>query len=74
MLGNVWEWTASDFTGYPGFTADMYTEYSKPWFAGFKALRGGAYCTRGRLIRNTWRNFYTPNRNDVLVGFRTCAH
>jgi len=73
MLGNVWEWTASDFAGYPGFTADMYAEYSEPWFVGFKALRGGAYCTRGRLIRNTWRNFYTPNRNDVLVGFRTCA-
>ncbi|MCC7509916.1 MAG: ergothioneine biosynthesis protein EgtB [Planctomycetes bacterium] len=73
MLGNVWEWTDTDFKGYPGFVADMYSEYSEPWFVGFKALRGGAYCTRSRLIRNTWRNFYTPHRNDILAGFRTCA-
>lgn len=73
MLGNVWEWTASEFRAYPGFTRDMYEEFSEPWFRGFKSLRGGAYCTRGRLIRNTWRNFYTPNRNDILAGFRTCA-
>jgi iron(II)-dependent oxidoreductase len=73
MLGNVWEWTDSEFTGYPGFVRDMYQDYSAPWFKGFKVLRGGAYCTRSRLIRNTWRNFYTPNRNDILAGFRTCA-
>jgi iron(II)-dependent oxidoreductase len=73
MLGNIWEWTSSDFTGYPGFTPDMYGDYSEPWFRGHKVLRGGAYCTRGRLIRNTWRNFYTPYRADILAGFRTCA-
>jgi gamma-glutamyl hercynylcysteine S-oxide synthase len=73
MLGNVWEWTASDFAAYPGFTPDMYGDYSEPWFRGHKVLRGGAYCTRGRLIRNTWRNFYTPYRADILAGFRTCA-
>lgn len=73
MIGNVWEWTSSEFHAYPGFERDMYEEYSEPWFRGFKTLRGGTYCTRGRLIRNTWRNFYTPNRNDILAGFRTCA-
>lgn len=73
MLGNVWEWTDTEFKGYPGFTPDMYTEYSEPWFKGFKVLRGGTYCTRSRLIRNTWRNFYTPHRYDILAGFRTCA-
>jgi iron(II)-dependent oxidoreductase len=73
MIGNVWEWTASDFAPYPGFVADAYRDYSQPWFGTHKVLRGGAWVTRGRLIRNTWRNFYTPDRRDVWAGFRTCA-
>jgi iron(II)-dependent oxidoreductase len=74
MIGNVWEWTASDFGPYPGFVVDPYAEYSAPWFATpHKVLRGGCWATRGRLLRNTWRNFYPPHRRDVLGGFRTCA-
>ena len=73
MLGNVWEWTSTEFGPYPGFIADPYKEYSEPWFSGHKVLRGGAWSTRGRLIRNTWRNFYPPDRRDVMCGFRTCA-
>ena len=73
MIGNVWEWTASDFLPYPGFVADPYKEYSQPWFGTHKVLRGGCWVTRSRLIRNTWRNFYTPDRRDVWAGFRTCA-
>ena len=73
MLGNVWEWTSTEFGPYPGFVADPYKEYSEPWFSGHKVLRGGSWSTRTRLIRNTWRNFYTPNRRDVMCGFRTCA-
>ena len=73
MIGNVWEWTASDFLPYPGFVADPYREYSQPWFGTHKVLRGGAWMTRGRLLRNTWRNFYQPDRRDVYAGFRTCA-
>jgi iron(II)-dependent oxidoreductase len=73
MIGNVWEWTASDFQPYPGFVVDPYKEYSKPWFGTHKVLRGGCWATRARLIRNTWRNFYTPDRRDVWAGFRTCA-
>jgi iron(II)-dependent oxidoreductase len=73
MIGNVWEWTASDFLSYPGFTADPYKEYSKPWFGTHKVLRGGCWATSSMLIRNTWRNFYTPDRRDVWAGFRTCA-
>jgi iron(II)-dependent oxidoreductase len=73
MIGNIWEWTASDFEPYPGFSADPYQEYSQPWFGGtHKVLRGGAFATRSRLIRPTYRNFYTPERRDVLAGFRTC--
>jgi iron(II)-dependent oxidoreductase len=73
MIGNVWEWTASDFLPYPGFVIDPYREYSQPWFGTHKVLRGGAWMTRTRLLRNTWRNFYTPDRRDVWAGFRTCA-
>jgi iron(II)-dependent oxidoreductase len=73
MLGNVWEWTASDFLPYPGFSEDPYREYSSPWFATHKSLRGGAWSTRSRLIRAAYRNFYTPDRRDIWAGFRTCA-
>ncbi len=73
MIGNVWEWTADAFAPYPGFVADPYKEYSEPWFGDHKVLRGGSFATRASLIRNTWRNFYTPDRRDVYAGFRTCA-
>jgi iron(II)-dependent oxidoreductase len=72
MIGNVWEWTQSDFLPYPGFVTDPYKEYSAPWFGTHKVLRGGCWATRSRLIRATWRNFYPPDRRDVLAGFRTC--
>jgi iron(II)-dependent oxidoreductase len=73
MIGNVWEWTASDFTPYPGFAAGPYKEYSAPWFGDHKVLRGGCWATRSRIIHNAYRNFYQPDRRDVWAGFRTCA-
>jgi iron(II)-dependent oxidoreductase len=73
LVGGVWEWTASDFAPYPGFVPDPYRDYSQPWFHTHKVLRGGCFATRARLLRNTWRNFYTPERRDVFAGFRTCA-
>ena len=74
MIGNVWEWTDSLFGPFPGFRPELYREYSEPWFAeARRVLRGGAWATRGRLVHNGFRNFFTPDRNDVLAGFRTCA-
>ena len=73
MTGNVWEWTASAFQPYPGFVRDPYKEYSEPWFGDHRVLRGGCFVTQRRLLRPTWRNFYTPDRRDVWAGFRTCA-
>lgn len=77
MIGNVWEWTATDFAPFPGFAPGPYKEYSAPWFPNqgeaHKVLRGGCWATRARLIRNNYRNFYKPDRRDVWAGFRTCA-
>jgi len=73
MIGNTWEWTSSDFVPYPGFVAGPYKEYSAPWFGNHKVLRGGCWVTRSRLIHNTYRNFYTPDRRDIWAGFRTCS-
>jgi iron(II)-dependent oxidoreductase len=73
MVGNVWEWTASDFTPFPGFAADPYEDYSRPWFGSRKVLRGGCWATSDRIGRPTYRNFFPPARNDIFGGFRTCA-
>ena len=73
LIGNVWEWTESVFLPYPGFNCDPYQDYSLPWFGTRRVLRGGSFATPPRLIRNTWRNFFTPDRNDIFAGFRTCA-
>ena len=73
MLGNVWEWTATTFGPFPGFAPDAYKEYSEPVFHTTKVLRGGAWATRGRMLTGRYRNFFTPDRRDVMAGFRTCA-
>lgn len=72
MTGNVWEWTASDFVPFAGFAADPYEDYSQPWFHSRKVLRGGSFATSARIARPGYRNFFTPDRNDVIAGFRTC--
>ena len=47
MIGDVWEWTSSDFAGYPGFESFPYTEYSEVFFGTeYKVLRGGSWATR----------------------------
>jgi iron(II)-dependent oxidoreductase len=73
MIGNLWEWTATTFQPYPNFEQDAYRDNSWPWFGSRKVLRGGAWATRSRFIRATVRNYFTPDRRDVLAGFRTAA-
>ncbi|WP_370651387.1 ergothioneine biosynthesis protein EgtB [Frankia sp. Cj3] len=75
MIGDVWEWTASDFTGYPGFTAFPYREYSEVFFPrtspnAYKVLRGGSWATHHSAIRSTFRNWDHPIRRQIFTGFR----
>jgi len=71
---SIWEWTASTFAPYEGFSADRYREYSAPWFDGHhRVLRGGSHATAGVMHHPCYRNFFTPQRYDVFAGFRTCG-
>jgi gamma-glutamyl hercynylcysteine S-oxide synthase len=71
MLGDVWEWTSSDFEAHPGFTAFPYPEYSEVFFGDtYKVLRGGAWATRTSVIRNSFRNWDLPERAQIFSGIR----
>jgi iron(II)-dependent oxidoreductase len=73
MLGDVWEWTSSDFTAYPDFAAFPYPEYSEVFFGDtYKVLRGGAWATRREVIRTSFRNWDLPIRRQIFSGIR-CA-
>jgi ergothioneine biosynthesis protein EgtB len=71
--GEVWEWTASTFNPYPGFAAHPYRDYSAPWFGDRPVLRGASRATSGRMVHPRYRNYFTPERNDIHAGFRTCT-
>ncbi|HEU5447554.1 MAG TPA: ergothioneine biosynthesis protein EgtB [Acidimicrobiia bacterium] len=73
MLGDVWEWTSSDFTAYPGFTTFPYKEYSEVFYGSdYKVLRGGSWATSPLVARSTFRNWDYPIRRQIFAGFR-CA-
>ena len=73
MIGDVWEWTSSDFRPWPGFEAFPYQEYSEVFFGDeYKVLRGGSWATRPGAVRNTFRNWDYPIRRQIFSGFR-CA-
>ncbi len=74
MVGDVWEWTASPLSGYPGFSAYPYREYSEVFFGpAYRVLRGGSWATRPRVIRNSFRNWDLPQRRQIFAGFRCAA-
>jgi iron(II)-dependent oxidoreductase len=71
MLGNVWEWTASDFTPYPGFESFPYDEYSAVFFGPeYKVLKGGSWATDPLAVRPSFRNWDHPIRRQIFAGFR----
>ncbi|GAA1756496.1 ergothioneine biosynthesis protein EgtB [Luedemannella helvata] len=73
LIGDVWEWTSSDFRPYPGFVAFPYREYSEVFFGpDYKVLRGGSFGTDAAACRGTFRNWDYPIRRQIFSGFR-CA-
>ncbi|MBV9142165.1 MAG: ergothioneine biosynthesis protein EgtB [Pseudonocardiales bacterium] len=73
LIGDVWEWTSSGFSGYPGFVAFPYREYSEVFFGGdYRMLRGGSFGTDAAACRGTFRNWDHPVRRQIFTGFR-CA-
>jgi iron(II)-dependent oxidoreductase len=71
--GEAWEWTSSSFAPYPGFLTHPYVDYSRPWFDGRPVLKGASPATVPRMRHPKYRNFFSPERNDIVSGFRSVA-
>ena len=71
LIGDVWEWTASDFAPWPGFTPMIYRQYSEPFFGGdYKVLRGGSWAVAPSTVRPSFRNWDHPIRRQIFTGVR----
>jgi iron(II)-dependent oxidoreductase len=74
MIGDVWEWTETEFAAYPGFEAYPYREYSETFFgAGYRVLRGCSWATRPRVATPTFRNWDHPERRQIFSGLRLAS-
>ncbi len=71
LIGDMWEWTSSEFMPYPGFRTG-FAEYNDKWFNNQKVLRGGSFGTSKYSTRNTYRNFFKIHERWLISGFR-CA-
>lgn len=69
--GEVWEWTATPFAPFAGFTPHPYRDYSAPWFDGRPVLKGASPATAPRMRHPRYRNYFPPERSDVITGFRS---
>ncbi|MCW2523106.1 MAG: iron(II)-dependent oxidoreductase EgtB, partial [Frankiales bacterium] len=71
MIGDVWEWTSSDFQPWPGFSPMLYDTYSAPFFGGdFRVLRGGSWASAASAVRPSFRNWDLPIRRQIFAGLR----
>jgi iron(II)-dependent oxidoreductase len=71
LIGDVWEWTSSPLTPWPGFTPMVYRQYSEPFFGGdYRVLRGGSWAVGETAIRASFRNWDLPIRRQIFCGFR----
>jgi formylglycine-generating enzyme required for sulfatase activity len=71
MIGDVWEWTSSEYVLYPGYSS-KFPEYTDKWAINQKVLRGGSFATPAMQIRSSYRNYFKPNERIPFSGFR-CA-
>jgi iron(II)-dependent oxidoreductase len=70
-VGRVWEWTQSTFSGYEGFVAHPYREYSEVFFGeDYRVLKGGSWATDARVANPHFRNWDLPQRRQIFAGVR----